>query len=373
MWAHWQRRVCWNFAGPGNDAWNQETTGFGLRCFFEILQKHDGNSTRHHFLLNFFQSFWIFVKFLYFWNTACWIFLDVFWPIFADVFSAVSVLFRILLQVEAPPEPALPPRMAPHMASGPPAAFAPRPPMAAMQPMRLPPPPPPPPVPVVAMAPVRRPKNRRKSGGDVWVTVHWSRNLCSAEVVPSAMQSKSSHLKVFLIAWTCSIRKQHVVIKTGTQHFIFSKTRNLQVHWDDQSQQRFSLPLQKKYQSYTKLLSFKFIEIFYRHILPEHLAGQPKKVCFWRLVSVFQQTVLQQQAGQIQPSAPRANKGQPKQKAANPGEQRKPTPAGRSKDKTKTTKAPEDKSEQPTAPRSQLVKPEPKLWQWNILMHSMRL
>ena len=37
MWAHWQRRVCWNFAGPGNDAWNQETTGFGLRCFFEIL------------------------------------------------------------------------------------------------------------------------------------------------------------------------------------------------------------------------------------------------------------------------------------------------------------------------------------------------
>lgn len=66
MWAHWQRRVCWNFAGPGNDAWNQETTGFGLRCFFEILLKHDENSMRHHFLLNFFQSFWIFVKFLYF-------------------------------------------------------------------------------------------------------------------------------------------------------------------------------------------------------------------------------------------------------------------------------------------------------------------
>jgi len=64
-------------------------------------------------------------------------------------------------RVEAPPEPALPPRMAPHMASGPPAAFAPRPPMAAMQPMRLPPPPPPPPVPVVAMAPVETASPKR--------------------------------------------------------------------------------------------------------------------------------------------------------------------------------------------------------------------
>ena len=71
-------------------------------------------------------------------------------------------------------------------------------------------------------------------------SVHWSRNLWSAEAT----------------------------IKTGTQHFIFSKTRNLQVRWDDQSQLRFPLPLQRKVTKLCKITSFKFIEIFYRHILP---------------------------------------------------------------------------------------------------------
>lgn len=55
--------------------------------------------------------------------------------------------------------------------------------------------------------------------------------------------------------------------------FIFSKTRNLQVRWDDQSQLRFPLPLQRKVTKLYKVTSFKFIETFYRHILPENLAG----------------------------------------------------------------------------------------------------